>query len=174
MDGAWSPSRDLPYQLLQWHNVGQQRQGGSRLAVLVCKLVRRPPTGIGQHGGVGPRTHTVATETATRFNGPHYTRTAHAILHYLLFTDTSDCPFCLGVPEKTAHLFVTCPRLIGLWARLLPGQPTPAMCATFAEGGRVPHTCCYGGAMGDLKIPQRHDLPSRTRGSLGVSCPPSP
>ncbi|KAF8779507.1 hypothetical protein HU200_002560 [Digitaria exilis] len=75
------------------------------------------------------------------------TRT-RASLHRHGARDTSDCPFYPGVPEETAHLFVSCPYLTGLWARLLPDQPTPvsveaavqAMCATFADGGRVPHT----------------------------------
>jgi hypothetical protein len=46
--------------------------------------------------------------------------------------DSSDCPFCLDVPECATHLFVACPRLAELWAALLPAHTlslTPLDCA---------------------------------------------
>ncbi|CAL5015844.1 unnamed protein product [Urochloa decumbens] len=51
--------------------------------------------------------------------------------------DSPDCPFCPGIPEEADHLFVMCPRLQQLWARVMPGGPLLPTTTSAAEALRV-------------------------------------
>jgi hypothetical protein len=54
----------------------------------------------------------------------HRRMQTRARLFCLGILSSSDCPFCAGVPEDVHHLFVSCPRLLSIWAHASPASPT--------------------------------------------------
>jgi hypothetical protein len=61
-------------------------------------------------------------------------------LHRIGFLEHDDCPFCPGRSETIVHLFLECPRLRPLWARVL-GRPSVLMDSSIESVWRVFSTC---------------------------------
>jgi hypothetical protein len=52
------------------------------------------------------------------------TRT-RSFLHRPGVLEIDHCPFCLGTPEDTDHLFFCCPRVSAFWEHVCPGSSPP-------------------------------------------------